>query len=312
MVPLGFASQTAGSIVRPAAFCGIVGYKPTYGTINRVGAKDDLGHARHRRQSSHAPCRDAALIRSCAQRSTRTADGQAANGSPAHRTLPHITNGSERPSETVAVVEDAGRRLAQAGAKVRDITLPPSFAGLVDAQIAIMVREVALCLSHEWLVHRDKLSREMIAMIEAGLAVTTERYDAAKALARSCRAALGDVFADIDVVIAPSTVGEAPEGIHATGDPLFNRMWTLLRVPCVHLPVGGDRGGCRSASRSRGRFVPTAQRCSQRTGFTRSSSSAESNRWTATDCSRVLPQRECPRHVDSSARTVIRVRSGSA
>ena len=83
----------------------------------------------------------------------------------------------------------------------------------------------------------------MIAMIEAGLAVTPERYDAARALARSCRAALADVFDGIDVVLAPSTVGEAPEGIEATGDPLFNRMWTLLHVPCIHLPVGrGPRG----------------------------------------------------------------------
>jgi amidase len=62
-------------------------------------------------------------------------------------------------------------------------------------------------------------------------------------LARSCRAALANVVEGIDVVLAPSTVGEAPEGIQATGDPLFNRMWTLLHVPCLHLPVGrGPRG----------------------------------------------------------------------
>ncbi len=83
----------------------------------------------------------------------------------------------------------------------------------------------------------------MIVMIEAGLAVSPERYDAARALARSCRAALANVFDGIDVVLAPSAVGEAPEGIQATGDPLFNRMWTLLRTPCIHLPLGlGPRG----------------------------------------------------------------------
>jgi amidase len=241
MVPLGFASQTAGSIVRPAAFCGVVGYKPTYGTINRVGAKmisdtlDTVGVV-----ARTVP--DAALfVAALSDRRELLMDKPQTD--PPRIGLCRTYEWERASSETVAVVEDAGRRLAQAGAKVRDITLPPSFAGLVDAQIAIMVREVALCLSHEWLVHRDKLSREMIAMIEAGLAVTVERYDAAKALARSCRAALAEVFADIDVVIAPSTVGEAPEGIHATGDPLFNRMWTLLRVPCIHLPVGrGPRG----------------------------------------------------------------------
>jgi amidase len=121
--------------------------------------------------------------------------------------------------------------------------LPPPFAGLVDAQRTIMVREVAQSLSHEWLAHRDSLSREMVAMIEAGLAVSSERYDAARSLARSCRGALATVFDGIDVVLAPSTEGEAPEGIEATGDPLFNRMWTLLHTPVVHLPVGrGPRG----------------------------------------------------------------------
>jgi len=141
------------------------------------------------------------------------------------------------------VFDDAARRLAKAGASVRDVTLPSSFAGMVDAQLAIMTHEVAKSLAHEWLAHRGQLSREMVAMIETGLAVTPERYDAAQALARSCRGALADVFDGIDVLIAPSTVGEAPAGIDATGDPLFNRMWTLLHVPCVHLPIGrGPRG----------------------------------------------------------------------
>jgi amidase len=145
--------------------------------------------------------------------------------------------------ETVAAFEDVGKRLRAAGASVRDVTLPPPFAGLADAQIVIMVSEVAKCLSHEWLVHRESLSPEMIAMIEAGLAVSPERYDAARSLARSCRAMCAEVFDGLDVLVAPSTAGEAPAGIQATGDPLFNRIWTLLRTPCVHLPSGlGPRG----------------------------------------------------------------------
>jgi len=74
-------------------------------------------------------------------------------------------------------------------------------------------------------------------MIEAGLAVSSERYDAAQSLARSCRALLPDVFDGLDVLIAPSALGEALAGIEATGDPLFNRIWTLLRVPVVHVPT---------------------------------------------------------------------------
>ena len=241
MVPLGFASQTAGSIVRPAAFCGVVGYKPTYGTINRVGAKmisdtlDTIGVL-----ARSVP--DAALFVGALSGRRELLIERPAASAP-RVGLCRTYEWSRASPETHAVFDNAARRLDRAGASVRDVALPPSFAGLVDAQLAIMTHEVAKSLSHEWLAHRQKLSREMIAMIEAGLAVTPERYDAAQALARSSRAELADVFDGIDVLIAPSAVGEAPPGVEATGDPLFNRMWTLLHVPCIHLPVGrGPRG----------------------------------------------------------------------
>jgi Asp-tRNA(Asn)/Glu-tRNA(Gln) amidotransferase A subunit family amidase len=80
-------------------------------------------------------------------------------------------------------------------------------------------------------------------MGKAGFAVSHEEYDAARSLARKCRAMLPEVFADVDVLVAPSTTGEAPLGTAATGDPLFNRIWTLLHVPCVHVPLAhGPRG----------------------------------------------------------------------
>ena len=145
--------------------------------------------------------------------------------------------------ETVTAFEDAARCLGKAGASLSDVVLPPQFAELVDAQIAIMVHEVAKSLSYERLIHRASLSVEMIAMIDAGLAVSPARYDAARALAQRSRSTLAEVFADVDVLLAPSTIGEAPHGIAATGDPLFNRMWTLLHTPCVHLPSAiGPRG----------------------------------------------------------------------
>jgi amidase len=82
----------------------------------------------------------------------------------------------------------------------------------------------------------------MIKMIDAGLAVPKRQYDAARAVARSCRAQFDGLFRDVDVVVTPSAHGEAPEGT-ATGDPLFQRMWTVLHTPCVHLPMcRGSRG----------------------------------------------------------------------
>ncbi|HET9762039.1 MAG TPA: amidase, partial [Casimicrobiaceae bacterium] len=75
------------------------------------------------------------------------------------------------------------------------------------------------------------------------LAVGAERYDAAQSLARASRRLLPQVFDGCDVLIAPSAIGEAPIGVQATGDPVFNRIWTLLRTPCVHVPTAaGPRG----------------------------------------------------------------------
>jgi len=257
MVPLAFGSQTAGSIVRPAAYCGIVGYKPTFGTVNRVGAKmisdtlDTIG----------------ALGRSVADVALFVAALTDRRELIIERPLDHAQRvglcrtyeWDRAQPETVAAFEDAARHLRAAGTGVRDIDLPPEFAGLVEAQTAIMIYEVARSLSYEWLTHCDRLSVKMKAMIEAGLAVSFERYEAARALARKCRHALAAVFGSVDVLLAPSTVGVAPAGIGATGDPLFNRIWTLLYAPCVHLPtasgphglpvgitlvgpIGGDRG----------------------------------------------------------------------
>jgi Asp-tRNA(Asn)/Glu-tRNA(Gln) amidotransferase A subunit family amidase len=235
MVPLAFGSQTAGSIVRPAAFCGVVGYKPTFGMVTRVGVKmisdtlDTVGAL-----ARSVP--DVALfVAALTDRHDLLIDGPTADVPRIGMCRTYEWNRAQ--PETVAVFEDAGKRLRAAGASVRDVTLPPPFAGLAEAQTAIMVSEVAKSLAYENLVHRKDLSADMTRMIDAGLAVSPQQYDAARSLTRTCRAMLPEVFNEFDVLFAPSTKGEAPEGIAATGDPLFNRIWTLLHVPVVHVPV---------------------------------------------------------------------------
>ena len=240
MVPLAFGSQTAGSIVRPSAFCGVIGYKPTYGTINRVGARmisdtlDTVGAI-----ARTVP--DVALLVSVlAERPELAIDDDV--GAAPRVGLCRTHQWSELTEDAMTCFDTTARALEHAGATVRDVTLPNSFAGLVAAQISIMTHEVAACLSYEWLQHRDRLSADMVKMIEQGRGVSKTHYDAARELAHACRAELGDVFRDVDVLVAPSTHGEAPEGM-ATGDPLFQRMWTLLHVPCVHVPAGRGSHG---------------------------------------------------------------------
>ena len=241
MVPLAFGTQTAGSIIRPAAYCGVVGYKPTYGMVTRVGVKmisdmlDTVGAL-----ARSVP--DVALfVAALAGRRELLIEQTTAD-------VPRIGlcrtyEWSRAQPETVAVLEDAGKRLRAAGASVRDAALPPPFAGLADAQTTIMVSEVAKSLAYENIAHRAQLSADMTRMIDAGLAVSPQQYDAARSLTRMCRAMLPQIFSEFDVLLAPSTAGEAPAGIAATGDPLFNRMWTLLHVPVVHLPVGSGPHG---------------------------------------------------------------------
>ena len=250
MVPLAFGTQTAGSIVRPAAYCGVVGYKPTFGTVNRVGVKmisdtlDTVGAL-----ARSVP--DVALfVAALADRPELLIERPL--GRPPRVGLCRTHQWDRAHPETVTAFEDAARCLGKAGASLRDVVLPPQFAELVDAQIAIMVHEVAKSLSYERLVHRASLSVEMIAMIDAGLEVSPARYDAARVLAQGSRSMLGEVFADVDVLLAPSTVGEAPHGIAATGDPLFNRMWTLLHTPCRASPVRNWAAGIAGRHHDRG------------------------------------------------------------
>lgn len=236
MVPLAFGTQTAGSILRPAAFCGVVGYKPTYGMVTRVGVKmisdylDTIGAL-----ARTVP--DAALfVAALTGRSDLLIEG-ASSDIPRIGMCRTFEWGRAQP-ETMTAFDATARRLRAEGASVREVSLPPPFAGLAEAQSAIMVCEVAKSLSYENLTHRKSLSTDMTKMIDAGLAVTPEQYDSARSLTRMCRAMLAAVFKEFDILIAPSAVGEAPPGIAATGDPLFNRIWTLLHVPVVHVPVG--------------------------------------------------------------------------
>ena len=221
--------------MRPAGYCGVVGYKPTFGTVTRVGVKmisdtlDTVGAL-----ARSVP--DVALfVAALADRHELLID-QPTTDVP-RIGLCRTYEWNRAQPETIAVLEDAGKRLRAAGASVRDVTLPPPFAGLAEAQTTIMVCEVAKSLAYENLTHREQLSADMTKMIDAGLAVSPQQYDAARSLTRTCRAMLPEVFSEFDVLLAPSTAGEAPAGIAATGDPLFNRIWTLLHVPVVHVPV---------------------------------------------------------------------------
>ena len=234
MVPLAFGSQTAGSVIRPAAFCGVVGYKPGFGLLSRVGAKalsetlDTIGVL-----ARSVP--DAALFAAAASGRHELVIGEPLAHAP-RVGICRTYDWSRAQPETQAALALAIGKLGAIGIKLEEIELPPNFAGLVQAQLDIMTCEMARSLAYEWHAHRTRLSQRLQDLIAAGWAIPRDRYDAAVAFAHNCRHTTTEIFARVDVLLTPSAPGEAPRGLDATGDPLFNRVWTLLHTPCVHLP----------------------------------------------------------------------------
>jgi Asp-tRNA(Asn)/Glu-tRNA(Gln) amidotransferase A subunit family amidase len=156
-------------------------------------------------------------------------------------------------------LEAAARTLSTAGARVSQVELPQDFAALGDAHGEILGYEIARNLAHEFAVHGARLSTRLRELLEASRQVTPERYDRARVLARACRMAFSSAIDECHVLLAPSTTGEAPEGLDSTGNPVMNRVWTLLHVPCVTVPVARGPSGLPVGLQVIGRFADDAR-----------------------------------------------------
>ncbi len=233
MVPVAFGTQTIGSVIRPAAYCGVVGYKPSFGLLPRIGVK------------AISDCLDTV---GCFTRSV--ADAAFFVGALARRPLA-IGAGNHAPriglcltaqwphaqAETQALFAGLGARLSGAGANVVDFSLPALYDGINAAQDIIAAVEMAACLADEHRRFSHLMSERLRTRLDEGAAVPVSEYDAAMALATLGRQSLADAMTKIDVLVVPSAMGEAPKGLGATGDPVFNRTWSLMHTPCVHVPL---------------------------------------------------------------------------
>ena len=241
MVPIAFGNQTAGSLIRPAAFCGVVGFKPTHGTVDLAGilplepSFDTLGYMAR-------SVGDVAAFYGI----VRGAPPDLAAAAPGPR--PRIglcrTHHWDKagPAARDALAR-AAAALADGGAEVFDLDLPDSFAVLPETHGTILNSGLARSLARRYADHRDRLSPRLRAMIEEGMGGGVAEVAAARAHAESCRAEADGLFARCDALLTPSAPGEAPEGLESTGDPIFQTTWTLLHVPCVTLPCGiGPKG----------------------------------------------------------------------
>ncbi|MGH7030583.1 MAG: amidase family protein, partial [Stellaceae bacterium] len=150
---------------------------------------------------------------------------------------------NEAEPETAAALDAARAALERAGARVDEIAIAPEHRGLSEAQDRIMGFETVRALADERLRHGAELSPRLAQLLDAGMAVGADEYDAARALTERARAGLAGFFGGCEAMLAPAAPGAAPAGLDYTGNPVFNRMWTLLGVPCATLPAQWGASG---------------------------------------------------------------------
>jgi Asp-tRNA(Asn)/Glu-tRNA(Gln) amidotransferase A subunit family amidase len=237
MVPFALGTQTGGSVIRPAAFCGVVGFKPSFGLYPVDGVK------------MAAQSFDTVGLFTRAAEDTALIHSALLHGKPALPDGPfqigvlwtHLAD-TLLPS-TVAAIEKAIALLAEAGCPVTSLEAPPWLKHLTAHRAVINAFERHHALAAESLDRLDDFRPESRATWNAGLDLTEEEYLAALRAVDDARSAVSTMFADIDILVTPATPGEAPEGLHSTGDPRLQELWTTLHVPTICLPTGRGPAG---------------------------------------------------------------------
>ncbi|NTG28714.1 amidase [Agrobacterium rhizogenes] len=239
--PVAYGTQAMGSIIKPAAYCGVVGYKPSYGTINRGGVKvvsetlDTIG----------------VLTRSVADCALFVGAVSGLDlGDPDLKPerVPRIgvcrsPTWSKALPETQSLLANIATALARAGALVAERELPPEFDTFHHAFPLVLNREAAQGLGWELTHAREQISPPLREQLDAGLAVDPIDYIEALETLAGLRSSFPSTIEDLDILITPAATGQAPEGLASTGDSSFNSLWTALHVPAITVPAGKGPDG---------------------------------------------------------------------
>jgi Asp-tRNA(Asn)/Glu-tRNA(Gln) amidotransferase A subunit family amidase len=250
-MPIATGSQTGGSVIRPASFCGVAGFKPSYALLPTVGMKcvswqlDTAG-------LFAASVADVAFAAEAVSGRRLRVDRKAPG-------VPRIAMLRNPPwpqasADMTAAVETAARALEAAGARIRDIELPPVLGEAFKAHASIQGYEAARSLAYEHDRHNAQLGRTLRELLDGAASIDAETYDAARRTARRARQALAALMDGIDVLLSPSAPGAAPHGLQSTGSSTFNRLWTLMGTPCVSVPGLSDPSGLPLGVQLIGRF----------------------------------------------------------
>jgi Asp-tRNA(Asn)/Glu-tRNA(Gln) amidotransferase A subunit family amidase len=234
MVPLAIGTQTGGSVIRPASYCGVAAMKPSFRLIPTVGIKtfswalDTVG-------LFAAGVADVAYaLAAMTGRADLRIDGRTADA-PRIGVVTQDFAGDPEP-DSAAALDEAARSAEQAGAVVRRITLPAIFADAWAAHPNLQDYEARQSLAWEYARHREALPPLLRQVLDDAQAIAAETYDEARRTAHRARGALDDVFSNVDVLLTFSAPGAAPKGLGSTGSARFNRLWTLMGNPCVNVP----------------------------------------------------------------------------
>jgi len=239
MVPIAFGTQTAGSVIRPAAFCGVAGFKPSYRLIPMPGVKDVAWHL-DTAGVFGAGVADVAFVTAAILDRDLRVDRSAPAAPRIALTRTHLwPQASEAMQQAL---EQAARAAEKAGAKVADLTLPPILEEAYAAQFVIQDYETFRSRAYEYDQHRDRLGKELRQSLDAAASITADAYDSARRTAKRARQVLADTMTAHDVILTPSALGAAPHGLSSTGNPMFNRLWTLMGPPCVNVPGFSENG----------------------------------------------------------------------
>ena len=235
-VPLALGTQTAGSIIRPASFCGVIGFKPTkprydgQGMLNTAPHLDTLG-------AFSRSIEDLLLLDRLLGPDEAEINEEKENLVIGVCRSPEWKRASY--SMQTAILNTA-ERLRKAGATVIDIELPSIFDKLASAQKKIHSREAWDYLGQHLRHNPSQISEVLASFLVGGRDLSNDSYDEALVVQESCQRSIDSAFQNADLLLTPSATGIAPRGLLATGDPIFNRIWTALGVPCLGFTAQRD------------------------------------------------------------------------
>jgi Asp-tRNA(Asn)/Glu-tRNA(Gln) amidotransferase A subunit family amidase len=253
MVPLALGTQTNGSVIRPAAFCGVYGFKPTHGLIPRTGilklsrALDHVGFFARTLE-------DLALLAEelvgydeddpDSRPRARVPFGAIFDEEPPIPPMLGFLKTPHWERVTPDAKEAFGELVGALGDRIEDMDLIPSAVDAWDWQKTIMEAEMAANLEREWELGRDKLSPQLRALMERGRETKAVDYQRALRGVPRIVESFDEVFMDrYDAILTPAAPGSAPKGLGSTGDPAFCSLWSLCGMPAVTLPMMQDAAG---------------------------------------------------------------------